>query len=76
MFGSPCYLSGIIETLAPCTPWLWLVLVLVLFMVFFRTVMQLMVELGGKTNPVSPPQPPAPQPSFSTTPAKPFGSPP
>ena len=42
MFGSPCYLSGIIETLAPYAPWLWLVLALVLFMVFFRTVMQLM----------------------------------
>ena len=42
MFGSPCYLSGIIETLTPYAPWLWLVLALVLFMVFFRPILQLL----------------------------------
>ena len=41
-FGSPVYLSGIIEALLPYASWLWLVLALVLFLVFFRKVMQMM----------------------------------
>ena len=42
LFDSFCYLAGIIETLAPYTSWLWVLLALVLFVVFFRTVLQLM----------------------------------
>ena len=41
-FGSPCYVSGIIETLAPYSLWLWLLLALVLFVVFSRKVMQML----------------------------------
>ncbi len=41
-FGSTCYLSGIIETLAPYSLWLWLLLALILFVVFSRKVMQML----------------------------------
>ncbi len=41
-FDPLCYLAGIIETLTPYSSWLWLLLALVLFVVFFRTVLQLM----------------------------------
>ncbi len=41
-FGPPYYLAGLIETLSAYSSWLWLLLALVLFIVFFRTVLQLM----------------------------------
>ena len=41
-FGPPNYLAGITEILASYSSWLWVLLALVLFIVFFRTVLQLM----------------------------------
>ena len=41
-FGPPNYLAGITEILVSYSSWLWVLLVLVLFIVFFRTVLQLM----------------------------------
>ena len=41
-FSPFCYLAGVIETLTSYSSWLWLLLALVLFVVFFRTVLQLM----------------------------------
>ena len=40
--GPLCYLSGITETIAPYSSWLWLLLIVLVFIVFFRTVLQLM----------------------------------
>jgi uncharacterized membrane protein YqiK len=42
LFGPPCFLAGILETLSAYSSWLWLLAVLVVFVVFFRTVLQLM----------------------------------
>ena len=41
-FGPPNCLAGITEILASYSSWLWVLLALVLFIVFFRTVLQLM----------------------------------
>ena len=41
-FGQSKFLSGIIETLAPYSSWLWLVAGIVILIVFFRPILQLM----------------------------------
>ncbi len=41
-FDPPNYLAGITEIVASYSSWLWVLLALVLFIVFFRTVLQLM----------------------------------
>ncbi len=41
-FGPPCYLSGIIEDLSIHSSWLWFIAAVVIFVIFFRTVLQLM----------------------------------